>query len=546
MRYISLLTLFLMVCKAAYAVDPNTEIGEKYLEDQRQAELLKQLEKQQEKVTPAPNYSQVPAEEKCFHVNVISISGNSLLTRDEVQNVIDKYRDHCLGKAAINQMMQELTSLYIDQGYITSRVYIPPQDLASGTLKLVVIEGYVEAISINNNEPDDRQKLWWAMTPDWGKHLHLPDIEQALDQINRVPSASAQMKLWPGQEIGATHIQILNDVGDEVRGNIVVSNDGQEDTGRMQTRLGLEVDNLIGINDNLALNLITSTNTNALTFNAGFPCRFWTFMLSHSYSEYLNILPENTDLFGQSNTTTFNASYLLFRNQSVRSNLNSSLTVRRSERHILGVQLTPQKLVPARIAANVSENSDWGYYSVELGYVQGTKLFGATDDAKDSASGSPLAQFNKQDVRFNLGLPISSLLTYQMNAAGQYSDDSLYSSEQIHLGDTSSVRGSDTTFASGDRGFYVQNVLMIMGRGLGRLLESQAWLNGIGLRCFVDYGQVRTLSYQEPVGGTGAGVGVSFRMGVFDMDMSWAKLIQSRRDYAGQNIFSMSLSAQAF
>merc|ERR1712169_79425 len=95
--------------------------------------------------------------------------------------------------------------------------------------------GYVEGVSINNNSPEDRRKLWWAMTPSWEKHLRLPEIEQALDQINRVRSANAQMKLWPGQKTGATHIQIINETDNEIRGSIVLSNDGLEDASEKRS-----------------------------------------------------------------------------------------------------------------------------------------------------------------------------------------------------------------------------------------------------------------------------------------------------------------------
>ncbi len=530
-----------------YAADPVTEVGEKYLEDKRRQDEIERLNKRQDAYQPAPKFASVPENDACFQVNQIVISGNSILSVSDVGESVEKYRNKCLGKEAINQLIQELSAKYIDLGYITSRVYIPPQDLTSGTLELVVIEGYVEAASINNNSSEDRRKLWWAMSPAWGKHLRLPEIEQALDQINRVPSANAQMKLWPGQKTGSTHVQIINQTDDEFRGDISVSNDGQEDTGKMKTRLGLEADNLLGINDNASLNLITSTNTNAITLSGGFPYRWWSFDASHSYSEYLNILPENTDLFGQSNTSTLNSRYLFYRNTSTRIGLLTTLTIRRSERHILGVQLTPQKLVPVRVAMNYSRNSSWGYISGEFGHVQGTGLFGATQDERSAPEYSPLARFQKQDIRLTIGAPLSSLFSLQTVIAGQYSDDSLYSSEQIHLGDAGSVRGSDTTFASGDRGFYIQNTLSVSGRGLLAWVGSQqAWLNGLSFRLFSDYGYVRQLAADHADNGMGVGAGAGYRYRRLTADLWWARLVQSRQEFAGQNIFSMNVGLKLF
>ena len=545
-KMITLFILLLCVIKV-HAADPVEQMGEKYLQEKKREQELEQLKKKQQAFQSGPDFSVLPEDEQCFQVDSISVAGNTLLSRGDIQNVVEKYRQHCLGKNAINQLMQELTALYIEDGYITSRVYIPPQDLNSGRLKLMVIEGYVEGVSINNNSPEDRRKLRWAMTPSWEKHLRLPEIEQALDQINRVRSANAQMKLWPGQKTGATHIQIINETDNEIRGSIVLSNDGQEDTGRMKTRIGFEADNLVGINDNLSVNLITSANTNAFTINSGFPFRNWTFNFSHSYSEYLSMLPENTDLFGQSNTSTLASDYMVYRSQSMRFNITSSVTVRRSERDILGVHLTPQKLVPIRIAANISKNAYWGFISAEVGQVQGSKLFGATDDVRDLPPLSPRAQFSKQDLRITLGIPVTQGLTYQMAAAGQYTDDPLYSSEQITIGDQSTVRGSDTTIASGDRGFYTQSSIGLSGRRLAQLFNStHRWLNGINLRFFTDFGHVRALSKDKPESAMAAGSGLSFRYKQLSMDMSWSHIVQSNKEFAGQNRFLFTLGLEAF
>src|SRR5690606_10493768 len=101
------------------------------------------------------------------------------------------------------------------------------------------------------------------------------------DQINSVQSAGAVMKLWPGQETGATHVQIINKPHDEIRGDIGFSNDGQDDTGKYRTRLSIYADNIIGINDAISTSIITSTNTNALTLSLNVPFRRWSFGLSH-------------------------------------------------------------------------------------------------------------------------------------------------------------------------------------------------------------------------------------------------------------------------
>lgn len=543
-----LVVIALLITNLAYAADPRTQVGEKFLEDETRRQQLETLQRQQKNVREKENFSVIPQEVRCFQVNQIEITGNTLLTKEEVSPIVQQYQGLCLGKEAINQLMRQLTDLYVSDGYITSRVYIPPQDLATGVLKLVVIEGFVQGISINNNSAEDRRKLWWAMPSDWGDHLKLPDIEQGLDQLNRVPSANAQMKLWPGDEVGSTHIHINNKTNDEVRGSIQLSNDGQESTGKQKIRFGVSADNVIGINDLSSLNFIGSENTNALSWSGSFPYRRWTFNLSHSYSEYLNILPQQTDLLGRSNTSSVASDYLLYRDTYRRFNLQSSVTVRRSERHILGVELRPQKLVPVRVAANLSGNHPWGFYSTELGYVHGTKLFGATKD-QIQASGVPQAQFYKIDFKTTLVVPFGQGYSFQSFFNGQYADQDLYSSEQVHLGDQSSVRGTESTAVSGDRGFYIQNSVKTSLFSLLRQVNLNSfpgWLPNMSLSVFSDYGQARALSRRNGQSIASAGLSSAIRISDFFAEISWAKVIQSDKFSSGQDFTYLSLTWNAF
>ena len=44
-----------------------------------------------------------------------------------------EYSKRCLGVAEIEQLLGAVTREYIVDGYITTRVYLPPQDLTRGT-----------------------------------------------------------------------------------------------------------------------------------------------------------------------------------------------------------------------------------------------------------------------------------------------------------------------------------------------------------------------------------------------------------------------------
>ncbi|MGV8213579.1 POTRA domain-containing protein [Pseudomonas aeruginosa] len=48
------------------------------------------------------------------------------------------YQGRCLGVGQLNALLKAVTDHYLDRGYVTTRAYLPQQDLASGTLRIIV------------------------------------------------------------------------------------------------------------------------------------------------------------------------------------------------------------------------------------------------------------------------------------------------------------------------------------------------------------------------------------------------------------------------
>ncbi|MFO7054612.1 ShlB/FhaC/HecB family hemolysin secretion/activation protein, partial [Pseudomonas aeruginosa] len=56
------------------------------------------------------------------------------------------YQGRCLGVGQLNALLKAVTDHYLDRGYVTTRAYLPQQDLASGTLRIIVVEGRLEGL----------------------------------------------------------------------------------------------------------------------------------------------------------------------------------------------------------------------------------------------------------------------------------------------------------------------------------------------------------------------------------------------------------------
>ena len=85
-----------------------------------------------------------PTEPLCFNIEQVQ-----LLERDKLPwfipiNKLARQADHhCLGAEGISLLMSKIQDRLVSYGYITTRVVVPEQDLTSGTLQLLLVEGKV-------------------------------------------------------------------------------------------------------------------------------------------------------------------------------------------------------------------------------------------------------------------------------------------------------------------------------------------------------------------------------------------------------------------
>ena len=155
-------------------------------------ESLNETRESLEKLVPLPPESaQAPIdEEACFYISQVRLEGNTLLTDDVIVELTSPFEERCLGAQGINQILKVLTNTYVRKGFVTTRAVLEPQDLSSGTLTIRIIEGVLGSMMVNGEHSDAFVRALPAME---GSILNLRDIEQALEQINRLPRYNAKI-----------------------------------------------------------------------------------------------------------------------------------------------------------------------------------------------------------------------------------------------------------------------------------------------------------------------------------------------------------------
>lgn len=103
------------------------ERQDRLLEEQRRRlEDLKELPSKETKpVQPA-----APADTRCFPITDIELKGADSLSDSKKKRLLKPYIGQCLGVTQLNELLKVITDHYIAKGLVTSRAYLPQQDLS--------------------------------------------------------------------------------------------------------------------------------------------------------------------------------------------------------------------------------------------------------------------------------------------------------------------------------------------------------------------------------------------------------------------------------
>lgn len=518
----------LLMTALAIAVLPaqaqRTDPGRQLLEELQQRQLEREESREPGKIEVKPEAKPAPAPDDgiCFDIDRIDLEGATLLDPEVRDPLLARYTGKCLGRGEINALLAALTQAYVDRGYVTTRVYIPPQNLSSRVLRLLVIEGRIERLYMNQDADADRRRVWAAFPTGAGDTLRLQDLEQGLDQLNRVPSSNATLQLQPGAEPGGTVVAIQDRAENRLRAYVAYDNYGQQRTGKRRISLGAEADNLLSLNDTWALVYAGTLDTNAVAGNGSIGLGDWTFGVSGSYSEFLQQLTPDTELFGRSTIVGLSADRLLYRSSTTKSSAAFALDRKRFRRFVNDVALIPQDLTVARAGARSQIRSPDGILFLDGVLAVGLTALGATRDPAGLPPDAPLAQFTK----FEAGVTwLGRVADFPLRASlrGQYSLDPLYSSEQIVLGGFYTVRGYGESVAFGDSGWYSRNELAIPLRPGSLDFEGIDWSRHLQPYAFLDGGQVFSKSglFERSLGGVGLGLRLAKRPVSFDLTLAY-------------------------
>ncbi|MGN8154140.1 ShlB/FhaC/HecB family hemolysin secretion/activation protein [Agrobacterium sp. 22094] len=415
----------------------------------------------------------------CFNISAVKIEGAMKLSAFSLQQITRGYEHRCIGVGDITALLKAVTDLYLDKGFVTSRAYVPPQDIA-GTrlLRLVVVEGTISDIYINGKRTEGSASLATAFPGVKGDVANIRDIEQGLEQINRLHSNDAKTSMLPGNDDGTSILNVENKPGRRWNVSLSNSNLGQETTGYSQTNVTLGFDDVVGLNDLWGFSYGRTGpdypwggdglgHSSSYSVNASVPYGYWTYSANGSWYTYDSSIPGNfgaINTSGDSGQIGFNVDRVVLRDKDSITTLRGGFSYKQTNNFLLGsrIEVGSRRYTIGTLGLSRSQRALGGVIALDFAVDQGLDVFGAVD-AGAPAAGTADPRFTRFTTTSSISRPFEAAghqfeVTTLLNA--QYSPDNMFGGEQMGLGGSSNVRGLREGVIFGNNGFFNRNELV--------------------------------------------------------------------------------------
>jgi hemolysin activation/secretion protein len=538
------------------ATDAQRQAQER--DQQRQQQLQPVPDVRLSPDVPSPDTRRLPTNEQpCFRIDSVSFTGSegtpiqfdSLRQGLEGPGADDGPVGRCLGAQGVGQLIGRAQDALIAQGFVTSRVLAPPQDLSGGALALQVLPGRIQRIRLT--QPDDRASLRPALPMREGDVLQLRDMEQALENLKRVPTVEADIQIEPGQEPGTSDLVVGWSQSKPWRIALTADDSGAPSSGQYQGSATFSYDHALTLND---LFYVTASSdlgggdpglrgTLGKTTHYSVPFGYWLVSLNSSRNRYFQTVAGATQDYvysGHSRQQDIKLTHLFFRDASSKTSWSVKAFARQSENFIDDTEVEVQRRRVGGYELGLQHKTQLGAVQVEgnTAFKKGTKAFGA-NQAPEDLFGEGTHQFELVTAEAQVQTPFNVGVQgwyYQGNWRWQNNRSRLTPQDQFGIGGRYTVRGFDgQSSLSAERGWLFRNeVSTALGDSDQRLYFA------------LDHGRVKGPSAQNLLGHqlTGFAMGLRGKRDLLSFDLFVGAPVRKPTGFRSANTtYGFSLAA---
>lgn len=403
-----------------------------------------------------------------------------------------------VGKPATRATLQSVAAA-VSGGYAKAdvalySVLIPNQDISDGVLRVLLIEGMVEQIVIQDRSTGRARKLVAAIASKLTREapLRKSTLQRYISLVQDVPGTKTDIDIVKGSRRGA--VRVVMTVTDK-RNQFSTGFDNRSGAtyrgGEFTAKA--TVYHLLRGGDQTDLNLGASANFRNYRYAS----------LSHSTAVgsegarlalslgYLKTKPRRSPITGNAEIVGLTYSYPLIRDYHRNLTVSAGIDGLNSDNAAFGQLIASERTRAARFALGYVEARPKRTLAGGVTVSRGIDMLGARVTA-------PLAEtgFTKVNARASVDQAIGKRIVARLRVNGQYSRDRLPAAERFAVGGEDYGRAFEVAVLSGDRG-----IAGLFELAVKPLLKSKAFGN-TEIYGFVDAAKLRILDRGPLPGGS--------------------------------------------
>jgi hemolysin activation/secretion protein len=255
-----------LACLAGLVFGANT-LGDARAQEEalRQVEIQRRASEQLKSQAESPTASErhhdfldrppILGERPCVVITSMEILGDDAARFSWLQRDFKPFAGLCLGGKSIEVLLLNLNDRLLQQGFVTTRVQPEVQQLGQGVLKFRIHAGKISSIILRKEGEYQHLPLAIqnAMPAGPGGILNAKDLDQSVENIERLPKNGLRLFIEPANEPGASRVVAEWNRGRLLQSNLTMDNSSSPSLGRWRLSASASLVNPLGLADELTL-----------------------------------------------------------------------------------------------------------------------------------------------------------------------------------------------------------------------------------------------------------------------------------------------------
>jgi hemolysin activation/secretion protein len=411
----------------------------------------------------APHKTTVPKDVETlrFLVSKITIEGSTVFQHGDLLPLVEPLVGQQATLRDIMAIAEALETRYREEGFLLTRVLVPPQRTRNGEFKIQVVEGFIKNISVEGVDGELKDQITATLAPTQKERpLTSETMERALLLVNDIPGLHAVGLLKPSSdEAGAADLDVTVSK-QTVTASSGIDNRSSRYSGPWIANMDVAVNSLVNGGEQMGAGVSRSVDP-------------------HKQRGYRLHYVQPIGIDGLTTTTTFDRTFgqpgytlapLEIVTDSIAIGQRLSYPLMRGRRESLFIDggFTWKSAKTDMLASNVNLDQ-WRIADIKLSWSQSGWFDGITAGSLGLAKGLPMAgashphdlnlsrvngdpDFTKAVFDIKRIQPLWSDVSLSLAGAGQHSFSGLLAGEEFSLGGYQFGRGFDPSALTGDDG----------------------------------------------------------------------------------------------